>query len=117
MSWPQGLDVLMFCKWFSTWIVSVCLKSELCGDPVTGFLCNRSNTRVRTEIVFKAKFLYVRNIILTSFLPVTTKALSTSNILLACLLVLDGKKSLRSNLRSNFIETSIYNTKKEKKKE
>ena len=97
--------------------MSVYLKSELCGDPVTGFLWNRSNTRVRTEIVFKAKFLYVWNIIPTSFLPVVTKALSTSNILLACLLVLEGKKSFRSNLGSNFIDTPIYNTKKENKKD
>jgi len=117
VSWPQALDVLMFCNSFSTWILSVYLKSELGGDLVTGFLCNRSNAGVWTEIVFKAKFLYVRNIILTSFLPVTTKALSISKILLACLLVLEGKKSFRSNLESNFRETPICNTKKEKKKQ
>ena len=63
MSWPQVLGVLMFCNSFSTWILLVYLKSELCGDLVIGSLYNRSNPGVRTEIEFKAMLLYVPNII------------------------------------------------------
>ena len=60
---PPSWGVFMFCNSFSTWILLLYLKSEMCGDLVTVFLYSRSNAGVRTEIVFKVMLFSVRNII------------------------------------------------------
>ena len=57
------MGVFMFCNSFSTWILLLYFKSEVCGDLVTVFLYSRSNAGVRTEIVFKVMLFSVRNII------------------------------------------------------